>query len=62
MSMFNEAYRAMVAKHAHCPKCGAENVHKASPTIEIDQTGTKGFCNACGFARPIEAFLPKEMR
>ena len=43
-----------------CPKCGATNIPNASPTIEIDQTGTKGVCSVCAFSRPIEAFLPKE--
>jgi len=60
MSAFNEAYRAMVAKQAVCPRCQAENKPGASPTIEIDQTGTKGYCTSCSFARPVEAFLPRE--
>lgn len=62
MSAFNEAYRALVTREAKCPKCKEMNVPNASPTIEVDQTGTKGHCNNCSFERPIEAFLPKDMR
>ena len=60
MSAFNEAYRAMVAKEAHCPKCGAENVPGASPSIVINQVGTRAECSVCSFERPIEAFLLRE--
>lgn len=62
MSAFNEAYRAMVTDKARCPHCKTENKKGTSPTIEVDQTGTKGYCTNCSFSRPIEAFLPKDMR
>lgn len=62
MSAFTDAYREMVTKQAKCPMCGDMNVPNASPTIEIDQTGTKCCCNNCCCSRPIEEFLPKGSR
>jgi hypothetical protein len=60
MNAFNVAYRQMLAAIVICPRCQAMNTPHASETILIDQTGTKGECSSCSFARPIEAFLPKE--
>lgn len=62
MSAFNEAYRAMVTAKAICPMCKAENKPHASPTIVIDQTGTRGECTNCSFERPVEAFLQRNLR
>ena len=45
-----------------CPHCGAMNTPNASPTITVDQTGTKAECSNCSVARQIEDFLPKENR
>ena len=60
MNVFNIEYRKMLADVVVCPRCKATNVPNASPTIEIDETGLKAACNQCSFARPIEAFLPRE--
>lgn len=62
MSAFSEAYRAMRSKQVFCPRCTAENKAGASETIRIDPTGTRAECTNCSFERPIEAFLPKDMR
>jgi len=59
VNAFNVAYRQMLAKEVRCPRCEAMNVPKASPTIVIDETGTRAECVQCNFERPVEAFLPK---
>lgn len=60
MNIFNVEYRRMLAAKVLCPRCGAKNKANASPTIHIDQTGTRAECSNCSFERPVEAFLPKE--
>lgn len=60
MNAFNVQYRKMLAETVRCPKCGEQNIPHASPTVHIDQTGTRAECSNCSFERPVEAFLPKE--
>lgn len=56
--MFRDALRAMLTKDLYCRKCQAMNLPNASPTIEVDQTGTRALCAQCTNEGPIEKFQP----
>lgn len=58
-SDFDAAYRLYLVKHMRCPECGEQNTPNASLMLEVNQVGTRAFCNNCSADRPLAAFLPK---
>lgn len=47
VSNFQEAVNAMVDGSLSCPKCGAQDILHASPTLETEQDGSLT-CRQCG--------------
>lgn len=47
MGNFNEAVRALILSQRICPRCKAQNIPRATPTIVQEQDGSLG-CACCG--------------
>lgn len=58
MSMFRDAWRAMLLKNLYCRRCKAMNGPGGAKPIDVDTTGSRAKCTSCSAEGPIETFQP----
>lgn len=59
MTVFQIAFRKMIADALRCPKCPAMNRPDVY-LIRLDGTASRAFCDQCSFEGVVSLFQPKD--